>query len=94
MNRRHREYEAPDLAAMLKRMSRALVRRAAEGDLEALSALADVERHFHDALTDAVNAARTPRGNGPGLEGYSWTEIGNALGVTRQTAQQRFSRAA
>jgi hypothetical protein len=47
---------------------------------EAMSAELAAEKELHDA----VAAARTA--------GRSWAEVGLVLGVTRQTAQQRFGR--
>lgn len=81
-----REYEAPDMGAMLTRQARALVRRAAEGDLEAMSVLRAAEREMHDALVDAVTENRK------GRNAYSWTEIGRELGISRQAAQQQYGR--
>lgn len=87
-----RDYEAPDFIPMFRRVTRAMVRRAGEGDLEILTALRECQTLLDDALADSVVALRTPRGDGPGLEGYSWTEIGREMGITRQTAQIRFGR--
>ena len=81
-NKRNKTYEAPDMAAAISRMTRGLTRRAAEGDLEALSALAEAERAAHLALEAAGAAAHD--------HGYSWTEIARELGITRQAAQHRF----
>lgn len=80
-----REYEAPDLTAMLVRTANALVKRAEEGDLEAISALADAERAMHDALTAAVRANRA------GVNAYSYAEIGRELGISKQAAAKRFA---
>lgn len=80
-----RDYEAPDMAAMMKRVARALVRRAGDGDLEAVSALADVERYVRDQLVEAARAAHY------GSFDYSWGQIATELGTTRQAAQKRFS---
>lgn len=82
--RRRKEHESPDLVAMLNRVAKALVRRAAEGDLEAVSALREAERAMGNALVDAARAAHEEP------NAYSWTEIGRELGMTRQAAQQRF----
>jgi len=76
--------EAPELGDMLARMLRALVRRAAAGELDAVIELSLLEQRAGDAL---VLAARGAHGE-PGR--YSWTEIGRELGITRQAAQQRF----
>lgn len=68
---------------MVGRMLRALARRAAEGDLEAIEQLAELQQ----TLTDTTRQA------GAGLHafGYSWTEIAAATGTTRQAARQRFA---
>lgn len=83
-NKRGKSYECPDMAAMMKRVARGLVRRAGEGDLEALSALADVERAVADAIVQAARAAHY------GPFGYTWAQIADELLVTRQAAHKRF----
>jgi hypothetical protein len=77
---KHRE--CPELEAFLRRMMRALVRRAAEGDLEAVEVLARLNGEIAQATRDAGDAAWRC--------GYSYTQIGDALGITRQAARQRF----
>ena len=88
MSRRYRkEYEAPDMEAMINRVVRALVRRAGDLDLEAVGSLARIEQMIHDeAIPAAAQAAHD-------ASGYSWSEIGRELGITRQAAQQRGRRA-
>lgn len=83
-NKRGKTYEAPDMRDMIARVARGLARRA-EYDLEALSALQDAQRIMHDQLTTAVVNAKA--------HGRSWTEIGRELGMTRQSAQNRFGAA-
>lgn len=78
-----RHYEAPDMAGFVRRVARAMVRRAAEGDLEALSALVEIRRATDAAINDAARALHA--------EGHSWTDIARELGTTRQNARQRFS---
>lgn len=78
---KHRE--APELAAFIRRMFRALERRASEGDLEAVEALASLGSPLREATERAGLAAWQ--------HGYSYTEIGTALGISRQAARQRFS---
>jgi hypothetical protein len=87
MSKRRREYEAPDMEKMMTRVARALVRRAAEGDLEALTALANVDRALQSAICDAAAELHDDAG-------YSWSEIARELQITRQAAQQRFARTA
>lgn len=74
--------EAPELGQASRRFARALARRAAEGDDTALEQLVEVRAAVDEALGDA---ARSMHGFG-----YSWTEIGDRLGITRQAARQRF----
>lgn len=69
----------------MRRMLRALVARATDGDLFALESLANLER----AIPEAVEAAA--RGAHAGEAGYSWGEIGRELGISRQAAHQRFA---
>lgn len=56
---------------------------------DALGAIIDADRDTLTAqhrLWDAVQEARR--------QGASWTEVGQALGVTRSAAQQRFGKPA
>lgn len=77
--------EAPELAAACIRMMRALARRAGDGELEALEALGQLQHTLQAQLGAAVAGYR----EGPAQA--SWTAIGEALGTTRQAAQQRFA---
>ena len=86
MTRTRKTYESPDMSAMIQRVSRGLVRRAANGDLEALRALYDCETAIHTALADAALEAHD------GSFHYSWNQIGEQLGLTRQAVQQRFAK--
>lgn len=78
------ERETSEVAAMQARMLRAMVRRAAAGDLDALGELVRLEA----LLSLAVHQAAVALHDAPGL--YSWSEIAAELGVTRQAARQRF----
>jgi len=78
--RKYRWYSPAELAGRDRRLLDSAGLRAA-GDLEALAALAAFARQV-DALThEAVARLR---------ERYSDTEIGEALGITRQAVGQRF----
>lgn len=79
---RKREYEAPDMGAMMGRLLRAMARRAADGDLEALSVLQKIQSD--------LDAARVAAAQGAHAFGYSWTQIGNELGTSRQNARQTY----
>lgn len=84
-------HEARDLQGAIQRMMKALVNRAREGDEEAVMVLGTLEKQASGYLTDGVTAWRafTPAHNAPR---NSWTDVGRLLGVTRQSAQERFSR--
>lgn len=51
-------------------------------DLPALEAFAALVEDARQAERDAVAHLRA--------QGYSWTDIGQAIGITKQSAQQRF----
>ncbi len=74
--------ENDDYAAFTGRVIRAHARRIASGDIEGLTDLRALDGHVQHALHTAVC--------GLCATGYSWAEIGDRLGITRQAAQQRF----
>lgn len=78
--------EAPELGAACVRMFRALARRAGDGELEALEQLAFLQDSLQLQLGAAVAGYRDGHG-------FSWAAVGEALGTTRQAAQQRFQHA-
>lgn len=80
-----RRHESPEVGAAAFRMIRALVRRAAEGDTEALEQLAKVERMAAAGTTVALHQAHQ-------AAGYSYTELADVTGTTRQAARQRVER--
>lgn len=82
--RRREQRESPDMAAFVARVARGMVRRAGEGDLEALTALTGMRKAIDEATDDA--AAELHRA------GYSWTDIGRETGTTRQNARQRWGQ--
>ena len=79
-----RRHEAPEVAAASKRFMRALVRRAAEGDTEALEGLVGLQAVLQEAITEAGRALHDDAG-------YSFTELAEVLGISRQGARQRFT---
>lgn len=78
--------EAPDMTAFVTRVLSALARRTADGDLQALAALVNIQRA---AGAHAIVAARNL--NDAAGPAYSWQEIGDALSITRQSAHERFA---
>lgn len=77
--------EAPEFAAAARRMIAALGRRAEHEDI--LPLLAELSEQVDQTLNAAVHLTRT------GEQPASWAEIGQALGITRQSAHERFTRA-
>jgi hypothetical protein len=76
--------ESRDLGAAIERqLKRGLARRAGEGDLFALEELARLERVIREITTDAGTAAH--------FAGYTYAQLGEALGITKQSAHERFT---
>jgi len=84
-NRRSRYVENDEYGAFARRVLRAYGRRIAQGDIDAITELNSLFEEVEAALGRAVLGLR--------LLGYSWAEIGRRLGVTRQTAHERWSEA-
>ncbi|MEU4383133.1 MULTISPECIES: hypothetical protein [Actinomycetes] len=80
--RRREVVENDEFAAFTRRIIRAHGRRVATGDVEALRDLVALSANLDQAITDAVIGLRA--------FGYSWAEIGQRLGISRQAAQQRW----
>jgi len=74
--------ENDEYAAFARRVLRAYARRVGTGDIDALARMTDLAGEIDEAIGEAVAGLRA--------FGYSWTEIGTRLGVTRQAAQQRW----
>ncbi len=80
--RRRRVVENDEYTAFLRRALRALARRVCGGDIDAITDMTQLSAELDNAIRTAVTGLRE--------RGYSWTEIGLRLGVTRQAAQQRW----
>ena len=74
--------ETPEYADMMARLVRRYGERVADGDPVDLTRLREVQDSFDDALRVAVRGLHDA--------GFSWGEIGAALGTTRQAAFMRF----
>lgn len=80
--RRTKHVENDEFAAFLRRVLRAYARRIASGDIDAITELNGLAEETETVLGKAVIGLH--------LLGYSWAEIGQRLGVTRQAAHQRW----
>lgn len=80
--------ETADYARFVRRIVAAYGRRVADdaGDIAELGTLG--------ALAGDVDAMIASTVTGLRASGHTWQEIGDALGVTRQAAQQRYGRVA
>ena len=79
-----RTVETPDYAGFLRRSIRAMERRVgSDGDLESLAELVQLETELQATIQRTVDRLRDEHG-------FSWSEIGRVLGVSRQAAQQRY----
>src|SRR5215213_10280854 len=82
--RTRRPVETTEFDAFVRRILRAYARRVAAGDVEALRSLAQLSSEVDAVTRLAVAGLRTPPYS------YSWSEIADRLGVSKQAAQQRY----
>lgn len=80
--RNGRKRENNEFAGFARRIIRAYGRRIAAGDVEALPELAQLQRELDDVMGQAVVGLKA--------KGYSWADVAERLGVSRQAAHQRF----
>lgn len=77
-----RQVENDEYSTFVRRILRAYARRVGYEDVEALTLMLGLAEEIDAAIAEAVKGLRA--------YGYSWTEIGSRLGITRQAAQQRW----
>jgi hypothetical protein len=80
--RRRDVVENDEYAAFVRRIVRAYAKRVASGDVEALRDMVGLSGLLDEAISDAVTGLRS--------HGYSWSEIADRLGISRQAAHQRW----
>jgi hypothetical protein len=86
--RAKRSVETNEFDAFARRILRAYGRRVAAGDIEALRSLTGLSAEI-DAVTRLAVAGLRAK-----PYAYSWAEIADRLGVTRQAAQMRYGERA
>lgn len=79
--RRHRE--TGEFAEMVLRIIRAYGRRVAAGDPEDLKVMLACRAEMDSAIADAIRTAREHIG-------WTWTDVGRAAGITKQSAHERW----
>jgi uncharacterized protein with PIN domain len=70
---------------MVRRMIQAYGRRVSCADVEDLRDLMVLRATLDEVIASTVNRLRTE-------QEFSWAAIGEAMGTTRQAAQQRYGR--
>lgn len=70
---------------MMRRMLRAYAARVADSDMPDLADMLDVQAAFDTAVGEAVRSHRARHGT-------SWAMIGEAAGIARSTACERWGR--
>ena len=78
--------ENDQYAAFCRRILAAHARRVADGDVDGLAQLVTLASDVDRAISNAVAGLRRV--------GYSWGEIADRLGITRQAAHQRWGHSA
>lgn len=84
MARKRREVENSVYAGFMRRVVKAFGRRIGAGDVAALPELVQLRDEVDAAIVDAVEQLRAE----PWC--YSWQQIGDVLGMTRQAVQKRY----
>src|SRR5437868_5908002 len=84
--RRRDVVENDEFGAFARRIIRAYARRVAAGDIEALADMVALSEDLDKAIGEAVTGLHDA------VNGYSWTEIGDRLGIARQSAFKRWGR--
>jgi hypothetical protein len=82
--RAKREVETTDYVGFARRILRAMGKRVSAGDVAALPELLALRDDLDRQIDETIGALRSE----PWC--YSWAQIGDALGITRQAAQKRF----
>lgn len=77
-----REVETPEYVAMVKRILRAMGRRAGSADPEDLALMLELRAELEGAICHGVHGLRA--------QGHSWADIAGPLGISRQAVFQRY----
>lgn len=83
MSRKRGPVELPEFASMVRRVIRAFSARTGDADPEDLVYMLGIRSELDTAILEAVYGQHVRYGR-------SWTEIGKAVGITRQSAYERW----
>ncbi|MBG9891004.1 hypothetical protein ABE10_31625 [Bacillus toyonensis] len=81
-----REVDTAAYVAFARRIIRAAGERAANGDDWDLAEMASLRDDLEEAIAHGVAGLRA--------QGHSWQYVGDALGIRRQSAQERYAERA
>lgn len=82
--RRRRHVENSEYVEFVGRIMKAMGKRVGAGDVAALSELVGLKGQIDEAIERSVAQLRSE----PWM--YSWAQIGEVIGITRQAAQKRY----
>ena len=82
LKRRRPTVENDEYSAFVRRVIRAYSRRVAAGDIDAIADMTRLADDLDQAFRQAITGLRSC--------GYSWADIGTRLGITRQSAWERW----
>jgi len=78
--------ETPEYVSMLRRMVRGLGRRLADhANPSDLADLVELQRELDECVRTSVRVMREQHG-------YTWQQLADELGVSKQAVQQRYGR--
>ena len=77
--------DSSEYLGFMERITRNLAKRAVFDGIDSLHSLAVVSQMQEEVMAELVTYLRSEEGGA-----HSWTQIGEALGITKQSAQTRF----
>ena len=83
--KRNTPTDSSEYLGFMERVTKNLAKRAVDDGIDALHSLGVIAKLHDSVMHELVAYLRTEEGGA-----YSWTDIGDALGVTRSAAQKRF----
>ena len=85
--RKKRPCDSKAYSAFMVTMSRNYEKRAKDDGIDALYGIAAAQAALNEATANLISFLRSEEGGK-----HSWAAVGAALGITRQSAQERFGK--
>jgi predicted metal-dependent TIM-barrel fold hydrolase len=83
--RKKRPTDSSEYLAFMQRLARNMTKRVQDDGVDALHALGVIAKMHDEVMHELVAYLRSEEGGS-----HTWADIGEALGMTRQSAQGRF----